>query len=174
MTQKTALERLDAELDHIAVNISDTQSTLRILEAQQESLLLARSFIADDEGVKRLPAPDEKPVKRAKKSKSVQQEPKPRRPRQDVDTECPLDWELAGVSFTLKLNAALIMRRLTEGAGDEAEIVSQEALLDCLGRPHVQQMFKALRGLRTALYAHKTAHTVESVRGEGYRLVAEE
>lgn len=163
----TALNKIDAELEGIGRSMRD-------LEIRQETLLLARSFVADGEKVKRLPAPTEKPAKRVKKSKSEPPEPRPLRDRKASDTDCPLDWELAGVTFTLKLNEALVMRRLTEGEGEEAEIVSQEALLDCLGRPSPAVMFTALRGLRSALQEHKTAHTVESIRGEGYRLVKEE
>lgn len=149
--------------------IADCRANITGLQRHLDTLLEVRALFGETKDEPKLLPPP----KKVKKSKSVPQERKPHRPRKDVDTDCPLDWELAGVSFTLKLNEALIMRRLTEGEGTEAEIVSQEALLDCLGRPSVAVMFTALRGLRTALYDHRTAHMVETVPSEGYRLVAE-
>lgn len=162
---KDAVAKIDIELERV-------NKAIMGLEAEQSTLLLARSFMVDEDAegeVKRLPAPTRKGKgpRKVRKSKGVPE-------KTDVDTDCPLEWELAGVSFTLKLNEALLMRCLSGGEGDEALICSQDMLLDALGRPAVGVMFTALRGLRSALYEHKTAHIIESIRGESYRLVAEE
>lgn len=169
MSIKQALARIDTEIETTRWNIAS-------LESRLSSLILARSFVEGDaEGeIKRLPAPARK-TRKGKPERQAENKPQAAKSTStSLDTKCPLDWELGGKRVSLALKPALLLRAMLQDGGEEAIIVPQAQLLQVIGTPSAPSFYKELAELRAALAEAKTGTVVEAVRGQGYRLRAEE
>lgn len=171
-----ALVKMDAEIYRLQGVLEVKSGELSAISAELNATRNARSIIFDalqTGELKRLPAPRKAP-KKAQEPKAERAPRKSKTVPAAKDTGCPLDWEIGGVTLTLPLEEALMVRALL-GTDDDpnAPIISQGALMDICGFIGAPAFFSTVRSLRQTLANRKTGHTIENIRGEGYRLVQE-
>ncbi len=174
-----ALVKMDAEIYHLQGMLEVKSDELSAISAELSATRNARSIIFEalQAGeAKRLPAPvkpeKDKPAKGKSPDGNTPSRAKGTPPAKD--TSCPLDWEIGGKTISFGLDEALLVRALIGGEDDtHAPIVSQEALMEVAGFRSPPTFFSVMRGLRNKLHVMGTGHTIENIRGEGYRLVQE-
>lgn len=157
MKNDPTLEVLEGEIARRKTEIEALEKVLGMLRGEGEPMN-AKQLL--------LPAPEEK--KRRKSKTAPKHKPKTiREPPRDArkESDCPLDWEIGGKTFTLELREALIMWELSDG-----EVVPMAQLMKTLSVSK-QTVFAALKVLRDVLEDQVTGHTVEARRGAGYVLV---